>query len=250
MRIVDHMKGKTMPSEIYKKDVPVSVREKERLGELEVVITKNFQAFYAVGCALREIRTKRYYRKEHDTFEDYCREMWDMLKRSADFQISAANVIDNLQEKLKLDEPNNGNRGSQNNLTEETKQTLLLPENERQARALSKLNPEDQPKVWLEAVKTIPEGGKITASHIKKTIRAMNVATIAGITDEAVKTDIKKKPGDIIIKEDRVNMDFRDAFDAFFLQVKKEREQNWRFTEKRVVLRYLEALYTAVKSEV
>ncbi len=235
-------------AEKYKDGVAVSVKDQNRLGELEVVITKNFQAFYEVGCALREIRINRYYRQAHDTFEDYCREMWDMLKRSADFQISAANVIDNLQENLKLDEPNNGNYSSQNNPAEEIKQPVLLPKNEQQARVLARLSPEDQPRVWLEAIKTIPEGGKITASHIKKTIRAMNITNIEKIADEAAKADVEKKTCEL--KEDRVSINFRDTFDAFFIQVKKERQQDWRHTEKRVVLRYLEALYTAVKSEV
>jgi hypothetical protein len=232
-----------MPTD--KDNIPVSVREQKRLAECEAVISKNFQAFYDVGCALREIRENRYYRIEHDTFEDYCREMWDMLKRTADFQIKAADVVDNLQTKFG---EANGNNCSQNN--PKNTEDIPFPQNEAQARALSKLKPEDQPRVWLEAINTVPEGGKITASHIKKTIRNMNIASLERIVDEAAKTDIRKDPKEITIKEDRVDNEFRDAFDAFFIQVKKERQNNWRFTEKKVVLRYLEALYTAVKSEV
>ena len=236
-------------SEEYKENVPVSVREQERLAELEIVITKNFKAFYEVGCALCEIRENRYYRKEFDSFEDYCREMWDMMLRSANYHIKAAKVVDNLHQTLLINS-HKGTMVPRINLSEETNQSLPLPQNERQARILSQLNPEDQPKAWIEAVKTIPEEGKLTASHIKKTIRRLNLESIAGIVKEAADMDISKETDKASIKEARVNEEFRAAFEGFFEQVQEQRKQNWRHTEKKIVLQFLKALYSTVKSEI
>ncbi len=233
-------------SEEYKKNIPVSVKDQNRLAELEVIVTKNFKAFYEVGCALREIREKRYYRQAHNTFEDYCREMWDILERSANFQIKAANVVDNLQ--LKLGEANHGTIVPGLGLSENSNQTIPLPENEHQARILSRVPPEDQPSVWVEAVKTIPEGGKITASHIKKTMREMNLASMSAVRKEVTETDMGKKGDDI--KDDRVSKKFKSSFTDFFDQVQKERQHNWRYTDKKVVLRFLKAIYTTVNSEI
>ena len=236
-------------TEEYKENIPVSVKEQKRLAELETVITKNFKAFYEVGCALREIREKRYYREEYDSFEDYCRDMWDMMERSANYHIKAAKVVDNLQQTL-LDNPNPGTIVPGINLLKDENKHLPLPQNEQQARVLSRLSPEDQPKVWIEAVKTVPEKGKITASHIKKTIRLLNLESIAGIVKDVAETDIDKKTDEESIKESRINKEFRAAFETFFEQVQEQRKQNWRYTEKKIVLRFLEALHSTVKSEI
>jgi protein gp37 len=62
----------------------------DRLRELEIEIEHGLPSFIAVGQALGEIRTRRLYRLTHPTFEDYCRERWDMNKRYANRLILAA----------------------------------------------------------------------------------------------------------------------------------------------------------------
>lgn len=213
---------------------PVSMREKKRLSELESVIARNFTSFYEVGCALREIHECRYYRDTHTTFEEYCRTLWDMCRMRAHQLISASNVVDNLNE----------------HIGQNVNNCLQIPLNEAQARVLSKLSPEDQPSVWMAALKTIPDGGKITALHIKKTMRAMNIASIGSVVDEATSANLTKDPDADLIGEDRIGEKFKSAFNAFLKQVMKEREQNWRHTEKKVVLRFLHAIYTTVNSEI
>src|SRR5690606_682430 len=43
------------------------------------------------------------------------------------------------------------------------------PANERQARPLTRLEPDDQPAAWAEAVETAPEG-KVTAAHVEAVV--------------------------------------------------------------------------------
>ena len=141
---------------------PMSVREKKRLVELETVVTTNFKAFYEVGCALREIHESMLYRETHRTFADYAKDLWDMARRSAYRYIEAADIVDRLipySENLK-----NVSHGTQN--------VNPLPENERQARELSKYPEEKQIEIWRKAVETAE--GRITAAHIKKTARQIH----------------------------------------------------------------------------
>jgi hypothetical protein len=42
----------------------------------------------------------------------------------------------------------------------------ILPENERQARPLTHLEPEQQREAWRQALETAPDG-KVTAAHVE-----------------------------------------------------------------------------------
>lgn len=42
------------------------------------------------GKALADVWDKRLYRETHETFEDYCRDRWDLAREDADFLISLA----------------------------------------------------------------------------------------------------------------------------------------------------------------
>jgi hypothetical protein len=61
-----------------------------RLAELETVIEHGRATFSEVGHALMEIRDSRLYRVTHKTFEDYCRERWDMGRAYANRLIAAS----------------------------------------------------------------------------------------------------------------------------------------------------------------
>lgn len=127
-------------------------RDKERLAELEGVIQRNLQSFYEVGRALMEIRDNRLYQHKngggYQTFEDYCREVWDIGRRNAYYLMDAATVIENV-----------------NNCSQK-------PATESQARPLARLEPEKQKVAWQKAVETAPEG-KVTAAHVQKVVREM-----------------------------------------------------------------------------
>ncbi len=118
-----------------------------RLAQLESVIKKYRQDFYAVGKALREIRDGRHYHKlTFKSFESYVRIRWDMGRSHAYRLIEAASVIDNLSP---IGE--------------------VLPKNEAQARPLTKLDAFSQRRLWRDFLKT---GKTLTALNIKKFVSA------------------------------------------------------------------------------
>ena len=119
--------------------------ESVRFTELEGTIERGIKTFVDVGNALAEIRDSRLYREQYGTFETYCRERWGMAYGYARYLIDAASVTDNLHHG----------------------EGCLLPANERQARPLAQLEPEQQREAWQRAVETAPDG-RITAAHVQR----------------------------------------------------------------------------------
>ena len=68
-----------------------------------------------------ELRDLKLYRAEFGTFEDYCKERWGIAKRTAYQLMDAAEVVSTMVDK-----------------------GMPAPTNERQARPLSRLEPEEQ----------------------------------------------------------------------------------------------------------
>jgi len=108
------------------------------LERLEGIIRRNLQSFYEVGRALMEIRDRGLYRDVlgFDTFEEYCKEKWDMGRRNAYYLIDAASVVDNVKRVAQIDSPS----------------TL------RQTIPLARLEPDQQREAWARAVETAQEG--------------------------------------------------------------------------------------------
>lgn len=119
--------------------------EQNRLHEFESTIERGLQTFYEVGYALAEIREQRLYRATYDTFEDYCRERWQMRRDYANKLISASEVMGNLNT------------------------IVSKPANEAQTRPLAKLPPEEQAPAWEEAVER--SGGKPTARVVEQVVQ-------------------------------------------------------------------------------
>lgn len=130
----------------------LTVSEVQRLEVLESVIDAGLQTFVHVGNALLEIRDSRLYRTSHGTFEDYCRERWQMGRNYASKMIAAAEVVLNLGTIVPI-----------------------LPTAESQARPLVSLPPVAQREVWQAAVETAP-GGKVTAAHVQATVNTYRSA--------------------------------------------------------------------------
>jgi hypothetical protein len=101
-----------------------------------------------VGQALLAIRDEKLYRGRYAAFEEYCLERWGFTNRRARMLMSAAEVLTNLQTGTMVP---------------------VLPTTERQARPLTRLEPEEQRAVWREAVDTAP-GGEVTAAHVERVI--------------------------------------------------------------------------------
>lgn len=128
-------------------------KDKQELERLEGVIQKNIGAFYEVGRALMQIRDRELYLLKNgggfQTFEAYCKGVWDMSRRHAYRLMESCGVI----ETVKCDQ-------------------LVTPTTESQTRPLSKLEPQQQREAWAKAVETAPEG-KVTAAHVYKIVKEM-----------------------------------------------------------------------------
>lgn len=118
------------------------------LGRAENVIRNGLDTFVEVGNALQEIRDGRGYRlKGYGTFEDYCRDEWNISRVHAFRLMQSAAVVENL---LPI-----GN---------------ARPETESQARPLAALDPDQQVTAWNCAVETAQRenGGRVTAAIVQR----------------------------------------------------------------------------------
>jgi len=133
---------------------PTVIDTGKELERLEGVIRKNLAAFYEVGQALMAIRDKRLYLckngGKYQTFEAYCKGIWDFNSSRARQLIMATEAMENVKSVT------SGN----------------TPSSERQTRPLSKLEPEQQRQAWQKAVETAPEG-KVTAAHVARVVKGM-----------------------------------------------------------------------------
>jgi hypothetical protein len=161
------------------------------------------RAFYEAGKALQQLRDTKLYCSTHSTFEEYCKDRFGFERRHPYRLIDAADVVDNLTsmcpngtqtesgdlqmcpngtqtESDDLQMCPNGtqtesgdlqmcpNRTEGENQNLRTNGTQILPTSERQIRPLTKLKPEQQRKVWQQAVQV--SGGKVPSGATVKDI--------------------------------------------------------------------------------
>lgn len=133
--------------------------ESTRLKECESVIERGIKAYIEVGEALLIIRDQRLYRAEYKTFAEYCVSRWQFSKTHANRLIDASEVAGNLTP------------------------MGVIPENERQARALAVLEPDQQRVVWDALVEVTD--GKLTTARIQEAVGYFKTALATGsIEDE------------------------------------------------------------------
>ncbi len=126
------------PVEVVEELSPEEESDRQRL-ELKVE-----RSFYEAGKSLAELRDKRLYRDRHKTFEEYCKGRFG-YKRAYCYQlIEAAGVFENLSAICRQN----------------------LPTKEGQVRPLTTLQPNEQTKVWQEAVEQA--GGKVPSARLVK----------------------------------------------------------------------------------
>lgn len=134
----------------------LSLPESARLVALEEVIERGLSNFIKVGEALAEIRDSKLYRIEYATFEDYCREEWEMSRPSVYRLIGAAQVSANLSPIGDTESPR--------------------PSTESQVRPLTKLpDPAQQRAAWEDAVQQ--SNGKPTAKHVEQAVSRIRPIT-------------------------------------------------------------------------
>ena len=112
------------------------------------------EAFLEVGTALTKIRDTRLYKAEFRTFEDYCRQRWDMTRQYANQLISSVHVVNSLET------------------------IVSKPTAESQVRPLSQLPTRERSAAWEEAVRSAPNG-KPTAAKVQEVVNS-RLATING----------------------------------------------------------------------
>lgn len=127
----------------------IEVSKVDRLKECETTIERGLFSFIEMGKALREIRDKKLYEDNYDSFVEYCKGKWNLRSTYSYNLIEAAGVVDNLSAMV---EKNN------------------LPSSERIARELKGLEPDEQREVWTEV---IDSGQPVTAKNVKKRVRSL-----------------------------------------------------------------------------
>jgi hypothetical protein len=96
----------------------LSLVEQRVFDRAERTIARGLRSFLDVGMALKEIRDRRLYRQQYSTFEEYCARRWDFSRPRAYELCAASEVIADLSAIADI---------------------RLLPENEAQARPLTRL---------------------------------------------------------------------------------------------------------------
>ena len=144
----------------------LTIEESAELAALESIVQAGKRTFLQVAAALVAIRDKRLYRVDHSDFESYCRERWDFSRQRAHQLITAAGVADSLSTVVDV--------------------TTL---NERQARALAPLTPEDCRVVYNFVKATAPDG-KITAAHLQSVVKVVHEVMDTGAIDDGTGTHV------------------------------------------------------------
>lgn len=137
---------------------PIEILE---LAKHESIIKRGMDVFKEVGTSLVAIRNGRLYRQGYPTFDEYCRQRWGMSRPHAYRLIEAAEVVRNL-----------------------SPMGDILPANERQARPLTALEPEQQAEVWQQAVETAPNG-KVTAAHVESVVNEFTAKPYRHVSDDS-----------------------------------------------------------------
>ncbi len=108
------------------------------------------RAFFEAGKALMELRDRRLYRSTHKTFEEYCRDRFSYTYRHVNYLIAGCLIVDNIKMRT---------NSSQNESQDEmgTNSSQILPTSEVQVRPLAKLEPQQQPEAWQQAVEQAGE---------------------------------------------------------------------------------------------
>jgi len=189
------------------------VQNKQDLDQLEDIIRKGRQTFYEIGKALTEIRERKLYRDvlDYETFEEYCKERWEISIRHADRLMLSYTTIENIK----------------------TRPIGLVPVNEGQARPLTKLEPEQQKEAWQKVVENASEN-KITARLVSKIVSDI---LKTNVIEHITKTKHKIEH---IRKEEIVDEEVKKAFEAFYWQVQNAKLEKWAKTSKQACLQMIE----------
>ena len=132
---------------VIEKDACLSKDEREELNECEKVISRHLGAFFEIGMALLKVCQKRLYREQYHSFDQYCREKWEISRMHAYRLVHAAEVHKALS----------------------PIGDIPLPANEAQIRPLTSLPLEEAQRAWKLVVKKAGKS-KITAQFVAEVV--------------------------------------------------------------------------------
>jgi hypothetical protein len=78
--------------QLYSAVAVLTTRERREFERAERTIARGLKSFLEVGMALKEIRDKRLYRQQYNTFEEYCIRRWDFSRPRA-YELCAASEV-------------------------------------------------------------------------------------------------------------------------------------------------------------
>lgn len=210
--------------------------ETEQLARLEQTIESGLKTFVDVGTALMVVRDRKLYRVDYKTFEAYCRGRWGMGRSRVYQMIDAAMVVDNLKMSTMVD---------------------ILPDNERQARELAKLEPSQQVEAWNDAVED--SGGKPTAADVqravlpfakqviaeRKPIEPVRKATLAPAPEPVKPTYLEPEPKPSV---DRVELTLRAPSGEVVVSTKEEPKP--KLSHHEMVMRDIDHYDATARAEI
>jgi len=135
---------------------PLSAQDQEDKHRCEVVIEENEKGFLEYMAAMHEICTKRLYRDEYPTFEQYCRKRWNITRARGYQLVNAHKTVQQMSTAVDIQ----GALTSGNQVLELAK----VPEKERLA--------------VLKAAKEKAGKGKMTSRHIREAARELNAGPV------------------------------------------------------------------------
>ena len=217
------------------KNKPLSRREEKLLAEFESIVAKHQKDFYPVGLALIAIQEQKLYRTQCDTFEGYLNEVCNLCERQAYRLINAAVVMENLTHGSDVDNLTHGSGFD----------ASVLPANERQARPLTPLTPEEQIAVWNLVLETIEETDtRITGALVSACVREYK--------GEQLREEIKKAENELEdLKQSangrKISPQMDQSFRGMLTTIQAELDSKWRETSKDMVIDWLQNLLAAVE---
>lgn len=175
--------------------------EKVRLTQCEKIIEKGFNTFTEVGNALFEIRNNKLYRENHTTFEEYCKEKWQIKRQRAYELMDAAGIVNTLSEI--------------SDKSELSKQSVIIKESH--AAALGKIPEDIRNEVWQKVVGEQQSSGEvITAKKIQ--IIYSKIKIVQDDSEENQKKEERNKLVKIIrdklknAKLDQITLEIKGSF--------------------------------------
>ncbi len=84
--------NETRAVQIIQQTTRLTSREQRAFEQAERKIARGLKSFLEVGLALKEIKDKRLYRQEYDTFQEYCDKRWE-LSRPRAYELCAASEV-------------------------------------------------------------------------------------------------------------------------------------------------------------